>query len=189
MIRVTRVEHAGNHSLRLTFSDGSDGVADLSRHLTGTLEPLHNISLFSRAHLKRGVVTWNDDLDIATEFLYALAHNLQPPASVEDAEANEIAVSLRSLRERCKMSQEQVAAMMGVDQAEISRLERRGDTHLSTLVRFAAALGGQLEVAVRVGPDRVPLSIGDLLMRRERESGGARTGISPFQRRRGPTTS
>ena len=142
MMRVSTVEHAGNHSLHLEFSDGTKGTADLSRHLAGPLRALEDISLFSRVHLRRGVVTWNDDLDIATEFLYALAHGLPPPRTLEDAEANEVAVSLRTLRERCGMSQAAVASAMGVDQAEISRLERRGDTHLSTLARFVGAVGG-----------------------------------------------
>jgi len=43
----------------------------------------------------------------------------------------------------------------------VSVLERRGDSKLSTLGRYVAALGGRLEVAVVVGDRRYLVDVGD----------------------------
>ena len=55
--------------------------------------------------------------------------------------------SLRMLREGMGRSQAEVAAALGTDQGEVSRIERRGDLRLSTLRRYAEAVGARLEVA------------------------------------------
>jgi transcriptional regulator with XRE-family HTH domain len=54
---------------------------------------------------------------------------------------------LRVLRESVGVTQEQVAKAANMDQGEISRLEQRDDMKLSTLRRYAAALGADIEVA------------------------------------------
>ena len=54
--------------------------------------------------------------------------------------------SLADLRNACGLSQQQVALALGTSQPEVSRLERRGDLHLSTLRRYVEALGGELRV-------------------------------------------
>jgi len=43
-------------------------------------------------------------------------------------------------------TQADVAAATGIDQAEISRIERREDLRLSTLRRYAGALGAECEI-------------------------------------------
>jgi hypothetical protein len=37
---------------------------------------------------------------------------------------------------------------MGTDQGEVSRIERRGDVQVSTLRRYAEAVGARLELAL-----------------------------------------
>jgi len=54
---------------------------------------------------------------------------------------------LRGMREAAGKTQAEVGAALGSDQAEMSRLERRGDMMLSTLRRYAEALGAECEVA------------------------------------------
>jgi len=54
--------------------------------------------------------------------------------------------SLRQVRQRAGLTQGQVAARLGVNQAAISKIERRGDIHISSLVKYLEALGGQLRV-------------------------------------------
>lgn len=61
---------------------------------------------------------------------------------------------LQELREHAEISQAKLAKMLRVSQASISKLERRGDVRVSTLRRVVAALGGELELRVRL-PDRV----------------------------------
>jgi len=58
---------------------------------------------------------------------------------------------LRSLRAALGKTQEDVAHTAKMAQGDVSRLEARKDIKLSTLERYAKALGGELEVVVRVG--------------------------------------
>jgi transcriptional regulator with XRE-family HTH domain len=55
--------------------------------------------------------------------------------------------TLRQLREGAKLSQEEMAEKLGTGQAQISRLEHRNDMSLSTLRRYAHALGAECEIA------------------------------------------
>ncbi len=67
--------------------------------------------------------------------------------------------TLAELRARAGLTQEQVAARMGIAQSDVSKLERRGDLKFSTLRAYAEALGAALEVLVRLpaGDKGVPL--------------------------------
>lgn len=58
-------------------------------------------------------------------------------------------VLLRQLRETRRISQEELANLLGVQQAAVSKLERRNDMSISSLSRLIAALGGALEVYAR----------------------------------------
>jgi DNA-binding XRE family transcriptional regulator len=54
------------------------------------------------------------------------------------------AVRIKELRQKLKLSQEEVARRMGVNQAAVSKLEGREDTHVVTLQKYIRALGGRL---------------------------------------------
>jgi transcriptional regulator with XRE-family HTH domain len=47
------------------------------------------------------------------------------------------------------MTQVELAAKSGMTQSEVSKLEARIDIHISTLERYAAALGGELELHIK----------------------------------------
>lgn len=68
-----------------------------------------------------------------------------------------LAMDLRAIRELAGKTQVEVAETLNIAQSEVSRIERRPDYHLSTLRRFVAALGGELEVTARIGDKRVLL--------------------------------
>ena len=53
-------------------------------------------------------------------------------------------VRIRELREKLGMTQTDVAREMGVQQAAVSKLESREDTHVATLISYVKALGGKL---------------------------------------------
>ena len=56
---------------------------------------------------------------------------------------------LTQRRQELGLSQTEVAARMGTSQSAVARLEaRRGDARLSTLERYATALGTSLSFAV-----------------------------------------
>lgn len=52
------------------------------------------------------------------------------------------------------MTQKNLSAILGVNQAAISKLERRTDMYISTLSDFIKAMGGSLEIRA-VFPDGV----------------------------------
>jgi transcriptional regulator with XRE-family HTH domain len=64
----------------------------------------------------------------------------------------------RQLRHALKLTQEQMAEFLQVDQGNVSRLEQRTDLMLSTLRRYIAAMGGELKLVVEF-PDRPPITL------------------------------
>jgi hypothetical protein len=59
-----------------------------------------------------------------------------------------VRLTLRSIREGTGKTQVDIATALETDQGEVSRLERRSDMLLSTLRKYAAALGATCEVAL-----------------------------------------
>jgi predicted N-acyltransferase len=84
----------------------------------------------------------------------------QERANVEarTAELVEEELTLRALRQAQHLTQERMAALMGVEQENVSRLERRADLLLSTLSSYVAAMGGKLRLIAEF-PDRHPVAI------------------------------
>jgi DNA-binding XRE family transcriptional regulator len=56
-------------------------------------------------------------------------------------------LTLRGLRESVGKTQAELAQALGIEQSEVSRIERRRNVELVTLRRFAEALGARCEVA------------------------------------------
>lgn len=63
---------------------------------------------------------------------------------------------LRTLRELTGLSQEELAERLEVGQSYVSRLERRDNVTLATLVRIVDALGGSLDITINL-PEREPV--------------------------------
>lgn len=90
-----------------------------------------------------------------------------------EARAMELA-TLKDLRQASLQTQEQLAAVLGVGQDTISRLENRSDMLLSTLRHYVESMGGKLELIAQF-PDRPPVVISPL----GREPKASRKGRSP----------
>jgi transcriptional regulator with XRE-family HTH domain len=70
--------------------------------------------------------------------------------------------TLQELRKSRDLTQEKLAALLGINQENVSRLERRNDLLLSTLRDYVEAMGGDLEITARF-PDREPVQLSGLL--------------------------
>lgn len=69
------------------------------------------------------------------------------------------AVRLRELRaEVAHVTQETLAERLGIQQAAVSKLERRTDTTVGTLQRIVRALGGELELVAKFPDEAVVIS-------------------------------
>lgn len=74
-----------------------------------------------------------------------LRDRLSPEARAEAAALTaemDHALPLAELRRAHRMTQEQIASDLHINQASVAKLERRTDMYLSTLRRFVEAMGG-----------------------------------------------
>ena len=62
------------------------------------------------------------------------------------AEAMLVEMQLQELRKARHVTQVEVAKAMSVEQAAVSKLERREDMYVSTLREYVKALGGELKL-------------------------------------------
>ncbi len=65
------------------------------------------------------------------------------------AERYRAEMPLVELREAREMTQVHLAKILGVNQAAVSKLERRADMYVSTLQSFVKAMGGKLKITAR----------------------------------------
>lgn len=72
---VAEVEPLEGFRLRVRFFDGTEGEVDLSRLLhsmnAGIFVQLADPTVFARAHVQYGTVTWPGGLDLAPDAMYA----------------------------------------------------------------------------------------------------------------------
>lgn len=67
-------------------------------------------------------------------------------------------LDLREIRRLAGKTQAEMAELLEMAQSQVSRLEGRADHKLSTIRRVVEALGGKLEVVVRLGSKRLRLA-------------------------------
>ena len=82
----------------------------------------------------------------------ALRERMSPAARARAharADAMIAEMALAELRKSFDVSQEDLAQMLEVTQASISKMESRSDLLVSTLVAYVEALGGELEILAR----------------------------------------
>ncbi|PZQ80789.1 MAG: XRE family transcriptional regulator [Ancylobacter novellus] len=73
-------------------------------------------------------------------------------------ELREEVESLSELRRVAGKAQIEIAAALNVKQPSVSKIEKQADTYLSTLRSYVEAIGGQLELIVRL-PSHAPLRL------------------------------
>lgn len=79
----------------------------------------------------------------------ALRSKMSPEAQARAAaraEAILVEMQLRDLRKSRSLTQVEMANVMNVEQATISKIERRDDMYVSTLTGYVKALGGELKL-------------------------------------------
>lgn len=90
----------------------------------------------------------SEDFDL-TEFL----QDCEFREVFEDANFRDsVITALSSVRKRHKLTQCEVAQVMGTSQSAVSDLENGGDPYFSTLQRYARAVGARLRIVVE-NPD------------------------------------
>ena len=64
-------------------------------------------------------------------------------------------MALTELRQARRLSQDELATTLQINQAAVSKMEKRTDMYLSTLRRFIEAMGGKLEIVARFPEGKV----------------------------------
>ncbi len=86
MLHITDAEYVGDYRVRVVFSDGREGVADLRPMILedsrSVFTPLRDLRAFRQLSIEHGTLCWSGDIDVAPEYIYFLAfrddENLQP---------------------------------------------------------------------------------------------------------------
>jgi transcriptional regulator len=81
-----------------------------------------------------------------------------------EAEARRLSdeLHLSQLRKARGLTQETVAELLAVSQAEVSKMERRSELYIGTLRKFVEALNGELVLAARFADGvEVPIKLGE----------------------------
>jgi len=66
-------------------------------------------------------------------------------------------MALDEVREARAMTQEHLASLLGINQAAVSKMERRADMYVSTLQAMIKAMGGRLQIVAVFPEGRVEI--------------------------------
>ena len=138
-------------ALEVTFQDGIVKHYDMSVLFSKypQLKQLEDRKLFLSGRMMGAYgIVWNDDLDIETETIYEDGVSVrQEKLTIHQASSQAVSAA----RAAAGISQKQLAALSGIDQSDISKIERGiANPSVATLDRIAKALGGQLSITIEV---------------------------------------
>lgn len=136
-------------TLEVTFQSGEVKQYDIASLFPKypILEALKDRSLFTSGKLigHYGIV-WNDDLDIEAETIYEDGITIR---TVEVPFNIGVANAVYSARAKTGISQKELADLTGIDQSDISKIERGiANPSVNTLNRIAVALGAKLTISI-----------------------------------------
>jgi hypothetical protein len=100
-----------------------------------------------------------------SEVMDALPPERRERVNARYRELREEVESLRQLRKVAGKAQAEIAATLKIKQPSVSKIERQADMYLSTLRSYVKAIGGELELVVRL-PSKPALHLhhlGDML--------------------------
>lgn len=149
--KAVKLEYGNGTTLLLTFESGEVKEYDISVLFKKypQLEALKKRKLFISGKLMGGYgIIWNDDLDLETETVYEDGITVDKDYTPINLV---VAHSLLSARARADISQSELSEITGIDQADISRIERGlANPSISTLKRLAVGLGAELSISFDV---------------------------------------
>ena len=147
--KATDLRYKEGTLLELTFQDGKVKQYDMSVLFDKypQLQALEDRALFLSGQLigAYGIV-WNDDVDIEAETIYeegTTVGNVRPAAYTMVGDA------VAAARARKGISQKELAQATGIDQSDLSKIERGvANPSIGTLNRIAEALDAKLTVSI-----------------------------------------
>lgn len=147
--RIVFVKPMDNTILLATFQNGIEKTYDVKTMFA--MFPQMQIlekdkTLFNSVVVDAGGygVSWNDNLDIESEEIW---ENGTEVGKVENDILDEMGYTLTLARENAEITQKELAKKTGINQANISKIERGiANPSLATLKRLATGMGMQLKI-------------------------------------------
>ena len=68
-------------------------------------------------------------------------------------------IDLAAIRRETGLTQTELAASLGVGQAQVSKIERQGDMLISTLAAYLSALGADAQIVVEVAEQTITFDL------------------------------
>ena len=96
-----------------------------------------------------------------SEFIASLPEEDQQRIEEQFQQLKQEVESLRELRQATGKAQAEIAAALKIKQPSVSKIEKQADMYISTLRSYVEAIGGELELTVRL-PSRPPLRLRQL---------------------------
>lgn len=136
-------------AMAVTFQDGAVKKYDISVLFSKypQLEALRDRDLFLSGKLMGAYgIIWTDELDIEAETIYEDGETIETNSiNIQNASSQ----AVLSARVKAGLSQKELSELTGIDQSDISKIERGvANPSVATLERIAAALGGRLKIAI-----------------------------------------
>ena len=146
--RAVDLEFKEGTSFEVTFSNG-----EIKRYNIAGLfvkypefEALNDRKLFKSGKMYSYGIRWNDELDIEMETVYEDGETV----GMRDMHVGmAVAYAVRLARAEANMTQAELAKKSGIDQGDISRIERGlANPSVGTLSRLAEAMGRELDIKI-----------------------------------------
>ncbi|KFO68267.1 hypothetical protein ER57_05180 [Smithella sp. SCADC] len=96
---VISAKYKGGYKVEVTFEDSASGIVDFSKYLLegGVFEKFKDMEFFKNFKINEelGVLTWEDEIDIAPETLYSEATNSPLPEWMNSQQGSPANMSLQ----------------------------------------------------------------------------------------------
>lgn len=137
---IVSVQFHEDLTLHATYVDGEIVLFDVKTlfHQKPIFRDLLDTSLFLNGDIDGYGVVWNDDLDIASEYIYDHGKHV---SSTDPDLCRLVGEILANIREQQNISQRELSKKTGIIQADISKIEQgKGNPTLKTIQRLMKAL-------------------------------------------------
>ncbi len=145
------IEYKEGTTLQVSFQDGAVKEYDVSALFVKypQMRQLEDRELFLSGRLSGfyGII-WNDELDIETETIYESGRTVRQGPEAPGIKVGDVVLAARA---KAEMTQKELSAITGIDQSDISKIERGvANPTVATLERIAHAMGGNLKVTIEL---------------------------------------
>ena len=112
------------------------------------LNALKDRTLFSQGKLLGwGGVIWNDELDVSSETVYE--DGVDVSSEYDDIDTVVLGYKIKQKRIELKMSQEELAKKIGIDQSDLSKIEKgSANPSIKMLSRIASGLKSKASITI-----------------------------------------